>query len=66
MALVTDTLFADRWDFDLPRTLYGAVRHRLERARTRAALLELDDRMLADVGLDRSMATAEGEKGLWS
>ncbi len=66
MAFLTDTLPADRWDFDLPRTLYGAVRHRLELARSRAALLELDDRMLADVGLDRTAATAEGDKGFWS
>jgi len=66
MAFVTDTLFADRWEFDLPRTLYGAVRHRLELARSRAALLELDERMLADVGLDRSTAKAEGDKGFWS
>jgi uncharacterized protein YjiS (DUF1127 family) len=66
MAFLTDTLPVDRWDFDLPRTLYGAVRHRLELARSRAALLELDDRMLADVGLDRTAATAEGDKGFWS
>ena len=24
MAFVSDTLLADRWEFDLPRTLYGA------------------------------------------
>ena len=66
MAFVSDTLLADRWEFDLPRTLYGTVRHRLELARSRAALLELDERMLADVGLDRSAAKAEGEKGFWS
>lgn len=66
MAFVTVTLPTDRWDFDWPRTLYGAVRHRLELARSRAALLELDDRMLADVGLDRTSAKAEGDKGFWS
>ena len=66
MAFATDTLPPDRWEFDLPRTLYGAVRRRLELARSRAALLELDDRMLADVGLDRVAAKAEGEKGFWS
>ncbi len=66
MAFLTDTLLSDRWEFDLPRTLYGAVRHRLELARTRAALLELDERMLADVGLDRPAAKAEGDKGFWS
>lgn len=66
MAFVTDTLLADRWEFDLPRTLYGAVRHRLELARSRAALQELDARLLADVGLDRGAAKAEGDKGFWS
>jgi uncharacterized protein YjiS (DUF1127 family) len=66
MAFLTDTIPADRWDFDLPRTLYGAVRHRLELARSRAALRELDARLLADVGLDRAAAEAEGDKGFWS
>lgn len=66
MAFVTDTLFADRWDFDLPRALYGAVRRRLELARSRAALCELDERLLVDVGLDRAAARAEGDKGFWS
>ncbi|MBM3619239.1 MAG: DUF1127 domain-containing protein [Alphaproteobacteria bacterium] len=66
MAFVTDTLPADRWDFDLPRTLYGAMRRRLELARSRARLLELEDRILADVGLDWAAAKAEGEKGFWS
>ncbi len=66
MAFVTDTLPTDRWEFDLPRTLYGAVRHRLELARSRAALRELDARLLADVGLDRAAAKAEGDKGFWS
>lgn len=66
MAFLTDTLRVDRWEFDLPRTLYGAVRHRLELARSRAALLELDARLLADAGLDRAVAKAEGDKGLWS
>lgn len=66
MAFVTDALLPGRWQFELPRTLYGAVRHRLELARTREALLELDARLLADVGLDRAAAMAEGGKGFWS
>jgi len=66
MAFTTATLPDDRWDFDWPRTLYGAVRHRLDLARSRVALRELDARLLADVGLDRSAATAEGDKGFWS
>lgn len=66
MAFLTDIVHADRWEFDLPRTLYGAVRHRLDLARSRAALLELDVRLLADVGLDRATAKAEGDKGFWS
>lgn len=66
MAFLSDTLPTDRLSFDLPRTLYGAVRRRLELARSRAALLELDARLLADVGLDRATAKAEGDKGFWS
>jgi uncharacterized protein YjiS (DUF1127 family) len=65
MTFMTDTLLADRREFDLPRALYGAVRHRLDLARSRAQLLEMDARMLADVGLDRAAAKAEADKGFW-
>ena len=63
MTFVTDTLFADRREIDLPRALYGAVRRRLDLARSQAVLRELDARLLADVGLDRKAAKAEGDKG---
>lgn len=66
MTFLTDTLRADRWELDLPRALYGAVRHRFELAHSRAALLELDKRLLADIGLDRAAAKAEGDTGFWS
>ena len=36
-----------------------------ERRRQRKALLELDDRMLADIGLTKSQAIEEGEKPFW-
>ena len=37
----------------------------LERRRQRLALLQLDDRMLADTGISRSQAVEEGRKPLW-
>ncbi|HJQ55958.1 MAG TPA: DUF1127 domain-containing protein [Vineibacter sp.] len=49
----------------LPATAFGWWLRRLEVARSRQALLGLDDRMLADVGLDRATAFNEGEKGFW-
>jgi uncharacterized protein YjiS (DUF1127 family) len=36
-----------------------------DRRRQRKALLELDDRMLADVGLTKSQAVDEAEKQFW-
>jgi uncharacterized protein YjiS (DUF1127 family) len=36
-----------------------------ERRRQRKALLELDDRMLADVGMTKSQAVEEAEKQFW-
>lgn len=41
------------------------LQRRLDLARSRRALLALDDRMLADVGIDRATARTEGEKGFW-
>ena len=38
---------------------------RLALARSRADLLEMDDRMLADIGLDRATAREEGQRGFW-
>jgi uncharacterized protein YjiS (DUF1127 family) len=36
-----------------------------ERRRQRKALLELDDRMLADIGITKSQAIKEGKKPFW-
>ncbi len=36
-----------------------------ERAATRAALEELDQRLLRDMGIDRSTATQEARKPFW-
>jgi uncharacterized protein YjiS (DUF1127 family) len=36
-----------------------------ERRRQRIELLELDDRMLADIGITKSQATEEGKKPFW-
>ncbi|QQS15018.1 MAG: DUF1127 domain-containing protein [Rhodospirillales bacterium] len=38
---------------------------RQELARSRRALLTLDDRMLRDIGVDRATARDEGEKPFW-
>jgi uncharacterized protein YjiS (DUF1127 family) len=37
----------------------------LERRRQRHALLELDDHLLADIGLTREQALREAGKSLW-
>ncbi|TXL71740.1 DUF1127 domain-containing protein [Vineibacter terrae] len=51
--------------FTLPATGLDWLQNRLEMARSRRTLLTLDDRMLADIGLDRATARTEGEKGFW-
>ena len=37
----------------------------MERARSRRQLAELDDRMLADIGIDRATAHVESERPFW-
>ena len=37
----------------------------IERARSRRQLGQLDDRMLADIGVDRATARGESEIGFW-
>ncbi|MBM3646250.1 MAG: DUF1127 domain-containing protein [Alphaproteobacteria bacterium] len=39
---------------------------RVELARSRRQLAELDDRLLRDIGLDRATARREADKGFWS
>ena len=51
--------------FTLPASGLTWLQARLELARSRRMLLTLDDRMLADVGLDRATARTEGDKGFW-
>ncbi len=51
--------------FTLPGAGLTWLQNRLELARSRKMLLTLDDRMLADVGLDRATARIEGDKGFW-
>ena len=63
--------------YRLPNALGPAARHRLlpnllsgflawrERARSRHLLLQLDDRMLRDVGLSRSDVDRECAKHFW-
>jgi uncharacterized protein YjiS (DUF1127 family) len=48
-----------------PMAAIGWLQQRLDLARSRKALLSLDDRMLADIGLDRATARLEGDKGFW-
>jgi len=73
MALMTDSLFtapAPKASFAgqftvVATTAFDWLFRRLELARTRANLLEMDDRMLADIGLDRATAQNEGDRGFW-
>ena len=37
----------------------------MERAHSRRQLAELDDRMLADIGIDRATAQVEAERPFW-
>ena len=73
MALMTDSLFhapAPKASFAgkftvASTTAFDWLFRRLELARSRADLLEMDDRMLADIGLDRATAQNEGDRGFW-
>jgi len=73
MALVTDSFFhapAPKASFAgkfslVATTAFDRLFRRLELARSRATLLEMDDRMLADIGLDRATAKIEGHRGFW-
>jgi uncharacterized protein YjiS (DUF1127 family) len=55
-------------DWPWPDWLYSMrrrCRDMLERRRQRHALLELDDHLLADIGLTREQALREAGKSLW-
>ena len=73
MALVTDSLYhapapkaSLAGQFTVAATTaFDWLYRRLELARSRADLLEMDDRMLADIGLDRATAKDEGDRGFW-
>jgi uncharacterized protein YjiS (DUF1127 family) len=45
-----------------PKGLIGRVRQALNTRRQRRALMALDDRMLADIGLSRSQAYCEASR----
>lgn len=51
--------------FTLPVAGLTWLQYRIELARSRKLLLTLDDRLLADIGVDRATARFEGEKGFW-
>jgi uncharacterized protein YjiS (DUF1127 family) len=73
MTLMTDSLFnapAPKASFVGQFTVaatgaFDWLFRRLELARSRQDLLEMDDRMLADIGLDRATAKHEGDRGFW-
>jgi uncharacterized protein YjiS (DUF1127 family) len=44
---------------------FAAVHQALQRRRQRNRLLELDDRLLKDIGVTRDQAREEGRKALW-
>lgn len=43
----------------------GTIRRWNHRHRTRRALLDMEDRMLKDIGISRSDALGEGRKAFW-
>jgi uncharacterized protein YjiS (DUF1127 family) len=43
-----------------------ALMNRAELRKSRRQLAELDERLLRDIGIDRSRARFEAEKGYWS
>jgi uncharacterized protein YjiS (DUF1127 family) len=43
-----------------------ALMNRAELRKSRRQLAELDDRLLRDIGIDRSRARFEADKGYWS
>ena len=45
--------------------LWARLAQMVETRRTRRLLAEMDDRMLADVGLDRARARAEADRPAW-
>jgi uncharacterized protein YjiS (DUF1127 family) len=45
--------------------LFGAMRQALVAAASRRELAQLDDRMLADIGLGRTEALAEADRAPW-
>ena len=70
MALMIDGLFDTPAPKARPFTTLAVAAFdwlfgRLALARSRADLLEMDDRMLADIGLDRATAREEGQRGFW-
>lgn len=50
---------------DLFRRAWGILARIRQRQRQRQELLELDDRILRDVGIDRADAIREGRKPFW-
>jgi len=55
------SVHASTW---LVRTL-ATARHALQRRRQRRALLELDDRLLNDIGVTRDQARSESRRPPW-
>jgi uncharacterized protein YjiS (DUF1127 family) len=47
-------------------SVFGRISERRRLARSRQALLHLDDRLLDDIGLDRHVALREARRSAWS
>jgi uncharacterized protein YjiS (DUF1127 family) len=48
-----------------PFAWLSALKHMHDRWRQRQALLQLDDRLLRDIGITRAEAIREARKGFW-
>jgi len=61
----TEPLLGLAWTVPSPFSVLQEIGFRHERWRQRQRLLELDDRLLADIGLSRREAVAEARKPFW-
>ena len=55
-----------RWSWQIPLSWLARIAVGCERRHQRSQLLELDDRLLADIGISRQQAVEEALKSSWT
>jgi uncharacterized protein YjiS (DUF1127 family) len=55
-----------RWSWQIPLSWLARIAFECERRHQRRQLLELDDRLLADIGISRQQAVEEALKSSWT